>query len=170
MDRNWQALRLSQGFCNLLGVYEPNIMIDKKGAIESLCLIPDGLFKTAMHPDRGDVRAGGRGALKSPQTHDPLNPRTLANVTTTSPFLIEEMFELAGEELEREFGVEPEMARAAPNPDGDAPGNALFGLTPGAERDDYAFTPGEHATQTFGDHGLVGMSASRQIQPGPDAD
>ena len=57
--------------------------------------------------------------------------------------LTEEMFELAGEELEREFGDEPEMARAAPNPDGDAPGNALFGLTPGAERDDYAFTPGQ---------------------------
>ena len=54
------------------------------------------------------------------------------------------MFELAGEELEREFGDEPEMARAAPNPDGDAPGNALFGLTPGAGGDDYAFTPGEH--------------------------
>ena len=57
----------------------------------------------------------------------------------------EEMFELAGEELEREFGDEPEMARAAARPDGDDPANALFGLTPGAERDDFAFTPGEGA-------------------------
>lgn len=60
--------------------------------------------------------------------------------------LAEEMFELAGEELEGEFGDEPEMARAAANPkDGDNPANGLFGLTPGAEQDDYAFTPGERA-------------------------
>ena len=52
----------------------------------------------------------------------------------------EETFELAGEELEREFGDEPEMARAAARPDGDDPANALFGLMPA---DEYAFTPGE---------------------------